>query len=112
MDIRRQTTTTEARALIGMVQYCRDMWPRWSIVSAPLTEAFRGPKGRKIFWNDALENYFKEMKHMVSVETLLSYPDCAISFIVHTDVSDKRLCAVISQKNKPIAFFSRRPRKP
>ena len=49
---------------------------------------------------------------MVSVETLLSYPDWMISFIVHTDVSDKRLCAVISQNNKPIAFFSRRLSKP
>ena len=44
---------------------------------------------------------------MVSSETLLSYPDWKIPFTVHTDVSDKHLDAVISQNNKPIAFFSR-----
>ena len=42
MDIRRPTTTTEERALIGMVQYYRDMWPRRSHISAPLTESFSG----------------------------------------------------------------------
>ena len=39
----------------------------------PLKEAASGPKGRQTLWNDALESYFKELKCMVSVETLLSY---------------------------------------
>ena len=29
MDIVRPSTTTEAKALIVMFQYCSDMWPRW-----------------------------------------------------------------------------------
>ena len=74
MELRRPSTKTEARALIGMVQYYRDMWPRRSHVLAPLTEAASGPKGRKILWNDALESSFKELKHIVSSEILLSYP--------------------------------------
>ena len=28
MDLGRSDTTTEAQELIGMVQYCKDMWPR------------------------------------------------------------------------------------
>ena len=47
MDIGRPSTTTEARALIGMVQYYMDMWPRQSHVLTPLTEAASGPKVRK-----------------------------------------------------------------
>ena len=43
---------------------------------------------------------------------LLSYPDWKIPFTVHTDVSDKQLDAVISQNNKPTAFFSKILRKP
>jgi len=39
---------------------------------------------------------------------LLNYPDWTIPFTIHTDASDKQLGAVISQNNKPIAFFSRR----
>ena len=106
MDIARPPKTTEAWALIGMVHYYRDMWPRRSHVLAPLTEAYSGPKGRKISWNDALEISFKKLKCMISAETLLSYPDWKILFTVHTDASDKQLGAVISQNNKPIVFFS------
>ena len=47
MDIGRPSITTEARSLMGMVQYYRDIWPRRSHLLAPLTEAASGPKGRK-----------------------------------------------------------------
>ena len=53
MDIGQTDTTTEARALIGMVHYYRDMWPRQYHILATLTESASGPKGRKILWNDA-----------------------------------------------------------
>ena len=49
---------------------------------------------------------------MVSAETLLSYPDWKLLFTVPTDASNKQLCAVIIQNNKPIAFFSRKLSKP
>ena len=48
MDYVRPKTTTEARVLIGIVQYYRDMWPRQSHILATLTESDSGPKGRKI----------------------------------------------------------------
>ena len=73
---------------------------------ARLIEAARCPKGRKIIWNDAIEDSFKELKRMVSDETLLSYPDWNITFVVHTNYSDKQLGYVISQNNKPITLFS------
>jgi len=44
---------------------------------------------------------------MVSKETLLTYPDWSILFTVHTDASNYQLGALISQNDKPIAFFSR-----
>ena len=45
---------------------------------------------------------------MISEETLLNYPNWTKPFTIHTDASDYQLGAVISQDNKPIAFFSRR----
>ena len=84
------------------------MWPRQSPLLAPLEELASGPKGRKIFCNDALESSFKELKCMVSMETLLSDIYCKLPFPVHTGASDKQLGAIISQNNKPIAFFSRK----
>ena len=78
------------------------MLPSWSHVLSPLIEAASVPKGRKILWNDALESSSKELKCMVSAETLPSYPDWKLPFTVHTDASDKELGAVISQNNKPL----------
>ena len=105
MDLERPATTTEARYLIGIVQYYRDIWPRRYHILAPLTEADSFPKGRKILWNDALEIYFKELKRMVYYETLLSYPYWKLPFKVPTDAYDKQLGAVIIQNNKPISLF-------
>ena len=44
---------------------------------------------------------------MVSAETLISDLDWKLTFTAQTDASDKQLCAVISQNNKPIAVFYR-----
>ena len=82
------------------------MWPRWYHIISPLTEAASAPKGRKILCNDTLEDSFKELKRMVSAETLLSYPDWTINFMVHTDAYDKQLGALISKTIKQIEFFS------
>ena len=43
---------------------------------------------------------------MVSAETLLNYPDCTITFTVHTYASDKKLGDVINQNNNPIVFLN------
>ena len=54
MDISRTSTTTESLAIIGMVQYYRDIWPIRSHILAPRIDAARDPKGRKLLRNDAL----------------------------------------------------------
>ena len=88
------------------------MWPKRSYILNPLKEVASGSKGGKLIWNDTLEDYFKELKRMVSAETLLSYTYWDIIFPVHTHASDKQLVAVISQNNKPMVFFSRNISKP
>jgi hypothetical protein len=51
---------------------------------------------------------FDKIKQIVRRETLLSYPDFNQPFEIHTDASNTQLGAVISQNNKPIAFYSRK----
>jgi hypothetical protein len=75
---------------------------------APFTAVSSEKKSSKIKWTKELEA-FHATKKMVQTETLLlTYPDWTIPFTIHTDASDYQLGAVISQRNKPIAFFSRK----
>ena len=104
----RPTTVTEVRRLIGMVQYYRDLWPQRSHILQPFTALSGGKKGAKIKWTPELEKSFNAIKRMICKETLLTYPDWLKPFDIHTDASDYQLGAVISQENKPIAFFSRK----
>jgi hypothetical protein len=39
---------------------------------------------------------------------VLAYPDFSKPFDIYTDASTKQLWAVITQDNRPIAFFSRK----
>ena len=47
------------------------------------------------------------IKRVIGGEVLLASPDFNAPFEIHTDASKIRIFAVISQKGKPIAFYSR-----
>ena len=49
---------------------------------------------------------FEAIKCVIGREVLLGYPDCNAPFEIHTDALKLQLGAVISQKGKPIAFYS------
>ena len=51
---------------------------------------------------------YDTIKKLVSRETLLSYPNFNKHFVSHTVVSKLQLWAVISQDDKPVAFYSRK----
>ena len=62
----------------------------------------------KFEWTDVEQMAFDKIKQIVGCETLLSYPDFNLPFEIHTNASHTQLGAVISQNNKPIAFYSRK----
>ena len=105
-NIATPKTKRELRRFIGMVNYYRDMWVRRSEILAPLTNLTSKQAVWK--WTDEHQNAFDAMKKIVAREVLLSYPNFNEPFEIHTDASATQLGAVISQKNKPIAFYSRK----
>jgi transposase InsO family protein len=100
------TNRKELRRFIGLINYYRDMWIRRSEVLAPLT-ALTSIKV-KWKWTEVEQNAFDTMKRLLARETILSFPDFAKPFHIHTDASKIQLGAVISQEDKPIAFYSRK----
>ena len=51
---------------------------------------------------------FDNIKATIARDVVLAYPDYSQEFEIFTDASSKQLGAVITQGNKPIAFFSRK----
>ena len=82
------------------------MWIRRSDTLAPLTALTS--KMVKWKWTSVEQNAFDLMKKILAHETLLAYPNFKLPFAIHTDASHTQLGAVISQGNKPIAFYSRK----
>ncbi len=51
---------------------------------------------------------FEDVKAAIAKETVLAYLDILKPFEIYTYASSMQLGAVITQDNKPIAFFSRK----
>ena len=59
-------------------------------------------------WGDVEQKSFDEVKKAIGRKALLAYPDLNKPFNIHTDASDLQLGAIVSQNDKPIAFYSRK----
>eukprot|EP00804_Cyclotella_cryptica_P016680 CCRYP_001999-RA/>CCRYP_001999-RA protein AED:0.06 eAED:0.06 QI:1397/-1/1/1/-1/1/1/255/979 len=109
----------QLRRFLGMVQYYRDIWARRSEILAPLTnlvgecghtKVTRANKTKKKpwHWDDIHQQAFDTVKATIARNVTLAYPDYSQGFEIYTDSSKFQLGAVITQNNRPLAFFSRK----
>ena len=105
-NIAAPTTKKQLRSFIGLINYYRDMWKHRSGILTPLSSMTS--KQAKWNWDDKCQKAFDTIKKLVARNTLLSYPNFNETFDIHTDASKLQLGAVISQKGKPVAFYSRK----
>jgi hypothetical protein len=82
------------------------MWVRRSELIAPLTSMTS--KNVKFNWTDEHQKAFDNIKKIICREVMLTFLDFSKPFHIYTDASDKQLGAVITQDEKPIAFYSRK----
>lgn len=96
----------ELRRFLGLINYYRDMWARRSETLAPLTAL--SSQTVPWTWTNEHQKAFDAMKSIIGKTTLLTYPDFTLPFDIHTDASHIQIGAVISQNNRPIAFYTRK----
>ena len=109
----------ELRRFLGMVQYYRDLWAKRSDMLAPLTDLVgecgqtkvtraKGTKKVPWHWDEVHQRAFDMVKTTIAKDVVLAYPDYDKVFEVYTDASSTQLGSVITQSNRPLAFFSRK----
>jgi hypothetical protein len=100
-------------------QYYRDMWIKRSEILAPITDLVgecretkatkkNGTQKKPWRWKSIHQQAFDNVKATITREVVLAYPDFTKPFKIYTDASTTQPGAVITQGNKPIAFFSRK----
>ncbi len=109
----------ELQQFLGMVQYYRDMWAKRSEMLASLTDLVgecretkttkkNGIKKKPWRWESIHQQAFDNVKATIAKEGVLAYPDFTKPFKIYTDASTMQLGEVITQGDRPIAFFSRK----
>ncbi len=106
MRLQAPKSKKQLRHFLGMVNYYRDMWQKRSHILAPLTALTS--KNVPFKWTEVHQEAFKEMKRVISHETMPTFPDFNKPFHIFTDASNYQLGAVIMQEGAPIAFYSRK----
>jgi hypothetical protein len=66
------------------------------------------PKKMLWQWESIHRQAFDNIKATIAKEVVLAYPDFTKPFEIYTDASTIQLGSVITQGNRPIAFFSRK----
>jgi hypothetical protein len=105
----------QLRRVLGIVQYYRDIWEKRTDLLAPLTDLVaecgttkKKRKAKPWRWEAEHEDAFQKIKHIIARDVVLAYPDFSKEFLIYTDASKRQLGGVITQDNRPIAFFSRK----
>ncbi len=109
----------ELQRFLGMVQYYRDMWQKRSEMLAPLTDLVgecgetkttkkNETKKKPWQWESIYQQAFDNVKATIAKEVVLAYLDFTKPFEIYTDAFTMQLGSVITQGNRPIAFFSRK----
>jgi hypothetical protein len=119
LALKAQTNVKEWQQFLGMVQYYRDMWIQRSKMLAPLTDLVgecgqtkvtkaKGTKKSPWHWDEKHQKAFDLVQATIVQDVVLAYPDYSKPFEIYTDASATQLGSVITQNNRPLAFFSRK----
>lgn len=76
----------------------------YGIIATPLTDMLRK---NYLHWTAVAVTTFGELKKVMTTISILTLPDFDQLFVIECDASDVGIGAVLSQQNKPMAYFNR-----
>ncbi|GJX40350.1 hypothetical protein Tco_0255340 [Tanacetum coccineum] len=100
------TTPTEVRQFLGLAGYYRRFIESFSLIFKPLTKLTQ--KDKKYEWGKEEEEAFQTLKQKLCSVPILALPKGTEDFVVYCDASLKGFGVVLMQREKIIAYASRK----
>ena len=95
----------EVRSFHGLASFYRNFMKNFSQICAPLIDTFRGSR-QPFKWTEATDRNFKLLKKKIIEKHILALPNFDKVFQVETYASGITVGVVLSQEERPVAYFS------
>lgn len=98
--------TSEVQSFHGLAQFYRKFIRGFSEICAPMLDTIKGGVKTKFQWNKEANKGFELLKQKVATQLVLILPSFDNLFTTECDASNIEVGVVLSQDNRPVAFFS------
>ena len=95
----------EVKRFHGLASFYRKFIKHFSGISASMMDMVK-KRHKSFYWTEEANKRFKLLKEKITGQPVLVLPDFSETFQVRCDASGFVIGAVLSQDNRPVAYFS------
>ena len=94
----------EVRGFLGLTGYYRKFVRHYGTIAQPITALL---KANAFVWTEEAKLAWDQLKQTMIEALVLALPNFNSTFVVDSDVSSTRIGAILSQKGRTLAYFSK-----
>jgi phospholipid-translocating ATPase len=111
-DAARPQTKTQIKSFLGLTGFYQNFVPKYSEITAPLTDLLRKNQPNKVIWGQKQEEAFVKLKSFLLGNPILKLPLWDREFVLRVDASNYAIAGVLLQEHDgilhPVSFASKK----